>query len=112
MKLLNDLAEVKNHRFATYLDFHQKKLKIEILPYNAYLLIIKNNSKNFAIIRLWTNVILNIGTEVFIKKEETKIIKANFKTKTQIILKTGASKDFKSCRIIIEAKFIMVIKKN
>lgn len=40
---------------------------------------------------------LNIKIEAFIKKEETKIIEAKFKAKTQTILETGRSEDFNGC---------------
>ena len=47
------------------------------------------------------NNILNIEIEVFIKKTETEIIEANFKTKIQTILETGTLEDFTgSCMTI------------
>ena len=46
------------------------------------------------------------------KKEETKIMEAKFKAKTQTFLETGISGDFNGCCITIKAKSIMVIQKN
>ena len=46
------------------------------------------------------------------KKEETEIMEAKFKAKTQIILENGASRDFNGCRMTIEADSIMVVQKN
>ena len=45
------------------------------------------------------------------KKEETEIMKAKFKAKTQTILETGVSGDFNGCRMIIEAESIMIIQR-
>lgn len=64
------------------------------------------------IVKLQTNNLFNIGIEIFIKKKETKTIKVEFKTKTWIILKTGASENFNIYHMIIEAQFIIVIQKN
>lgn len=83
-----------------------------MLPYNACLLITKDGGENFGITGLQTDDTLNIEAEIFMKKEEREIIEAKFKTKTPTILKTGASRDFNSCRRTIEAKSIMVVQKN
>lgn len=56
--------------------------------------------------------ILNVRMEAFMKKEETEIIKAKFKVKTQIILETGILRDFNNCHITIKTEFIIVIQKN
>lgn len=64
---------------------------MEILLYNACLVITKNNNKNFGIVGLQMDNILIIRTEVFMRTKKTKIIKAKFKAKIQTILKTDAS---------------------
>ena len=106
------LAEARNYWFATYLDHQKEKLEIEMSPYNAYLLITKDGGENFGIVGLQTDNTLNIKTESFMKKEETAIIEAKFKAKTQTILETSALEDFNAYRITIEAKSIMVVQKN
>lgn len=77
-----NLVEVENHWFATYLDYHIEKLRIEILSYGACLVITKDNSKNFGIIGIQIDNIFNIRMEAFIKKEEIGIMEAKFKAKT------------------------------
>ena len=112
VKLLYGLKETKNYWFATYLHHYKKKLQIEMLPYNTYLLITQDNSKNFDIARLQIDNTYNVRIKAFMNKKKTEIIKTKFKIKTQTILETGASKTFNSCYIIIKAKFIIVIQKN
>ena len=112
LKPLYGLAEAGNHWFATYLDHHKEKLGMEITLYDACLLITKDGGKNFGIAGLQTDNTLNVGTETFMKKEETKIIKANFKAKTQTILQTGTARDFNGCRMTIQNESIMVVQKN
>lgn len=46
------------------------------------------------------------------KKEKTKITKAKFKAKTQIMLGTGASENFNNFQMIIKFESIIVIQKN
>ena len=82
MKPLYGLVEAGNHWFATYLDHHKEKLRMEMSSYNACFLITKDSGENFDIVGLQTDDTLNIKTEVFIKKDETMIIKAKFKVKT------------------------------
>ena len=112
VKPLYGLAEAGNHWFVTYLDHHKEKLGMEMLPYDACLLITKNGGENFGIAGLQADDTLNVGTEAFIKKEETEIMKAKFKAKTRTILETGASGDFNGCRMTIKAESIMVVQKN
>lgn len=81
VKPLYGLVEVGNHLFAIYLDYYKEKLKIKILLYDACLFITKNNIKNFDIAKFQINNTLNIRTEAFMKKKETKIIEAKFKEK-------------------------------
>lgn len=107
--MLYGLAKVVNYWFTTYLDYHKEKLGIEMSLYNACFFIIKNGSKNFGIAKLQTNNLLNVRIETFIKKEETKIMEAKFKTKSQTILKTGASRNLNVFRMIIEAESIIVV---
>ena len=83
-----------------------------MLSYNACLLITKDKSVNFGITGLQTDDTLNIGTEAFMKKEETEIIKTKFKAKTQTILKTDVSDNFQNCYMTIEADFIIVVQNN
>ena len=109
VKPLYGLAEAGNHWFATYLDYEKEKLGIKMLSYNVYLFITKNGGENFGIAGLQTDNTFNVGAEAFMKKEETEIMKAKFKAKTQTILKTGASRDFNGCRMTIEAESIMII---
>lgn len=45
---------------------------MEILFYDACLLIIKNKGENFVIARLQTDNTLNIRTEAFMKKERNR----------------------------------------
>lgn len=52
IRLLYSLAKAENHQFTIYLDFFKKKLDMEILPYDTYLLITKNSNKNFGITKL------------------------------------------------------------
>ena len=52
VKPLYGLAEAGNHGFATYLDHHKEKLGMEMSSYDAYLLITKDGSENFGIVRL------------------------------------------------------------
>ena len=80
--------------------------------YDAYLFITKDGGENFGIAGLQTDNTLNVGTEAFMKKEETEIIEAKLKAKNRTILETGASGDFNGCRMTIEADFIMVVQKN
>ena len=91
------------------MDHHKEKLGMEMLSYDACLLITKNGGENFGIAGLQTDDTLNIGTEAFMKKKKTEIVKAKFKTKTRTILETGASRDFNGCHITIEAESIMVV---
>lgn len=91
IKPLYDIAEAKNYQFIIYLDYRKEKLDIEMLFYNAYLLIIKNKGINFGITRLQIGNTLNVGTEIFINKKEAKIIKIKFKAKSQIMLATNIS---------------------
>ena len=112
VKPLYGIAEAGNHWFATYLDHHKEKLDMEMSSYDACLLITKNGSVNFGITGLQTDDTLNVGTEAFMKKEETEIMEAKFKAKTRTILETGASGDFNGCRMTIEAESIMVVQKN
>ena len=80
------LAEAGNHWFATYLDHHKEKLGMEMSSYDASLLITKDGGENFDIAELQMDNILNIGIEVFIKKEETEIMNVKFKVKTRTVL--------------------------
>lgn len=57
-----------------------------MLFYNICLFITKDKNVNFDIIGFQTNNILNIEIEIFINKKIIKIIKANFKAKSQIML--------------------------
>lgn len=52
VKPLYNIAKVRNHWFAIYLDYHKKKLSMEILFYIACLLITKNKGENLNIARL------------------------------------------------------------
>lgn len=73
--------------------------------YDIYLLISQDGSENFGIPGFQIDNILNVGTEAFgIKKEETKIIEAKFKAKTQIILETSVLEDFNGYYMIIKIK--------
>ena len=85
---------------------------MEISSYNTCLLITKDGGENFGIAGLQTENTLNIGTEAFMKIEETEIVEAKFKAKTRTILETGASRDFNGYRMTIEAESIMVVQKN
>lgn len=58
--------------------------------YNIYLLISKNGSINFGIIRLQTGNIFNVRSNTFMNKKNVEIIEAKFKTKSQTILEIGA----------------------
>lgn len=59
------------------------------------------------------NNILNIEIEVFIKKTETEIIEANFKTKIQTILETGTLEDFTgSCMTITKLNLSQLYRKT
>lgn len=109
VKLLYSLIKAGNYWFAIYLDHHKKNLGIEILFYDACLLIIKASGENFSIAELQTNNIFNNKIEVFMNKEEAETTEAKFKAKSQIILETGTSEDFNSCYIIIKAESIMII---
>ena len=112
VKPLYGLAKAGNHWFATYLDHHKEKLGMDMSPYDACLLITKDGDENFGIAGLQTDNILNIGTEVFMKKKETEIMEAKFKAKTRTILETSASGDFDGCRMTIKTESIMVVQKN
>ena len=83
MKPLYSLAEAGNYWFAIYLDHYKMKLEMEMSPYNACFFIIKDGSKNFGIARLQTDDIFHVGTEAFMKNEETEIMETKFKAKTQ-----------------------------
>lgn len=76
------------------------------------MLIIKDRNINFDITKLQIDNTLNIKIEIFIDKEETEIIKAKFKAKSQIILKTRISETFNSYYMIIKDKTIIIIQKN
>ncbi len=106
------LAEAGNYLFPTYLNYQKEKLRIEITFYDVCLFITKDGGEKFGIAGLQTDNTLNIGTEVFMKKEKTEIMKAQFKSKTQTILETGVSRDFNSCRMIVKAEYIIVVNKN
>ncbi len=77
--------------------------------YNTYFLITKDGGKNFDIVGLQIDDIIHIGTEIFIKKEETEIIEAKFKAKIQIIQEISTPGDFNVCYMIIKAKSIIVV---
>lgn len=111
-KLLYGLMEIKNHWFATYLDYYKEKLGMEMLSYDEYLFIIENNGKNFGIIRFQTNDTFNIGIKTLMNTKETEITEGKFMAKSQTILETGISRTFNDCRMIIEAKCIMIVQKN
>ena len=85
---------------------------MEMSFYDACLLITKNGGENFGIAGFQMDDTLNVGTEAFMKKEETEIVEAKFKAKTRIILEIGVSEDFNGCRMTIEAESIMVVQKN
>ena len=112
VKPLYGLTEAGNYWFATYLNYHKEKLGIEMSPYDTCLLITKDGDENFGIAAFQTDDTLNVEMKGFMKKEETEIMEAKFKAKTQTILEIGASGDFNGCRKIIKAESIMVIKKN
>lgn len=82
---------------------------MEMSPYNAYLLIMKDKGENFGIVGLQTDNTLNIGTQAFMKKEKKEIIKAKFKAKNQILLEIGVFGDFNGYCIIIEVESIIII---
>ena len=85
---------------------------MKLLPYNACLFIPKDIGENFGITRLQTDNIFNVEMEAFIKKEETEIIKAKAKAKTQTILKINISKDYNNYCIIMKTESIMIVEKN
>lgn len=85
---------------------------MELLLYDICSFITKNGSKNFGIIRLQTDNTFNIGTEAFMKKKETEIIKFKIKAKTQTILQSGVLRDFNGYHMIIEVESIIVMQKN
>lgn len=60
---------------------------MDMLLYDAYLLITKNRGKNFSVIKFQIENTFNIRTDIFINKEKAEIKKAIFKVKSQIILK-------------------------
>lgn len=91
---------------------HKEKLGLDILSYNSFLLIIKDEGKNFGILRLQSDNIFNTIMEAIMNKKQAKIIEAKFKAKLQTMLKTSASRNFNVCRITIEDKTIMVTQKN
>ena len=49
VKSLYGLAKAGNHWFATYLDHHKEKLRMEISSYDICLLITKDGGENFGI---------------------------------------------------------------
>lgn len=49
--------------------------------YNTCFLITKDGDENFSIARFQMDNIFNIGTKIFMKKEEIEIIEAKFKVK-------------------------------
>lgn len=53
---------------------------MEIIFYNAYLLITKDKNVNFGITKLQTNNTFNVEKKTFINKKQAKIIKAKLKT--------------------------------
>lgn len=85
---------------------------MKMLPYDACLFITKDGGENFGISGLQTGNTLNVRTEVFMKKKETKIMEAKFKGKIRTILETGISGDCNGCCMTIEAESIMVVQKN
>ncbi len=80
--------------------------------YDTFFFNTKDGGENFSIAGLQTNSTLNIRMKAFIKKEETKIIEAKFKAKSQTILETNTSGDFYNCCMTIEAESIIVVQKN
>lgn len=83
-----------------------------MFPYDKCFFITKDGDKNFGIVGFQIDNTFNVKTEAFMKKKETEIIKAKFKTKTQTILKPGISGNFNNGRMTIKAEAIMVIQKN
>lgn len=77
--------------------------------YDTCLLITKDGDINFGVIGFQTNDTFNIRTEVFMNKKEVEIIEVKFKTKSQIMLETGVSRNFNSCCITIEDEAISII---
>lgn len=82
IKLLYDIAKAKNHQFIIYLNYYKKKLSIKIFSYNIYLFITKNKNESFSITRFQIDNTFNMKIEIFINKEEVKIIKAKIKAKS------------------------------
>ena len=109
VKLLYSIAKVENYCFATYLNHYKEKLSIEMSFYDLCLLITKADDENFGIAGLQTDNTFNIGIKAFMNKEEVEITEAKFKAKSQIILETGASRNFNGCRMTIEAESIMIM---
>ena len=112
VKPLYGLAEAGNHWFATNLDYHKEKLGMKISPYNAYLLITKDGGEIIWHSKLSDRRYSHVGTGAFMKKEETEIMDAKFKGKTQTILKIEASGDFNGYHMTIKAESIIVVQKN
>lgn len=52
----------------TYLNHHKEKIGMEMSSYDICLLITKDKSENFGIVRFQTNNTLNDRMETFIKK--------------------------------------------
>lgn len=94
------------------MDYHKKKIRMEILFYDACLLIMKDKGEIFGIAGLYTNNTINVKTETFMKKERKEIIGAKFKAKKQIILEIVISRDFNGYCIIIEVESIILVQKK
>lgn len=79
--------------------------------YDTFLFNTKDGGENFSIAGLQINSTLNIRMKALIKKEETKIIEAKFKAKSQTILETNTSGDFYNCCMTIEADLLWLYRK-
>lgn len=109
VKSLYILANAENHWFPIYHDNHKDKQGIEMLSYDVYLFITKDESENFDIVGLQTNNSLNIGKRVFMMKKKKEIIEAKFNVKNRTIGKIGVCESFNDFCMTIEAESIIVI---
>ena len=109
VELRKNMNYIKKFGFPPSVAPHiDSRLILNDIHIDAYLFITKDGSVNFGLTGLQTDDTLNVGIEAFMKKEETEIIEARFKAKTQTILETDASGAFNSCRMTIEVESIIV----
>ena len=103
------IPKVSNHWFATYHIYHKKKLGMEELTYNFYLLY---RSGPFGIVRMQTDDILIFANNNFASKKKADIKVAKIITKDQEQFTFTQTLKFNGAQIKLDSKGILLTKKS